>query len=50
MVVPRTCKLTHYASLAALALCAVPARAQNLNALYKKAKAEGKKNEQKGSF
>jgi len=31
----------HYTALAALILCAVPGRAQNLDALYQKAKAEG---------
>jgi hypothetical protein len=39
---PRTCKLTHYAALAAVALCAAPARPQNLDALYKEVKAEGR--------
>ncbi len=37
----RTCKATHYAALAVFALWAAPARAQSLDSLYQKAKAEG---------
>ncbi len=37
----RTCKATHYAGLAVFALWAAPARAQSLDSLYQKAKAEG---------
>ncbi len=36
-----SCKLPQCAALAALFLCSVPARAQSLDALYQKAKAEG---------
>jgi len=39
--VSRTCKATHYAALAVFALWAAPARAQSLDSLYQKAKAEG---------
>jgi ABC-type Fe3+ transport system substrate-binding protein len=37
----KTCKLAHYAAFATLVLCTITARAQNLDALYQKAKAEG---------
>jgi ABC-type Fe3+ transport system substrate-binding protein len=38
---PKTSKIGHYPILATLVLCAMPARAQNFEALYWRAKAEG---------
>jgi ABC-type Fe3+ transport system substrate-binding protein len=38
---PKTSKIGHYPALVMLVFCAMPARAQSLDALYQKAKAEG---------